>query len=175
MKTSIAGIVILVALAVLVIAQRAPKNTTQNLPHLPKFVLEDVLSFKVAIKGKTSMKAKKEGERWLLLGSTSAKYLNPLAVDQLLHDLQTMQAKRVVVRKTELFQRFAVDENEVMLADKQGNTLLDVFIGKPATDLVSTYIRLADDKRVLTVNKTLTWQIKRTPDAWLEKKDVSPE
>jgi hypothetical protein len=175
MKNIVIGIVIIVVLAVFAIGQREPQNTAQDLPELPQFVLEDVVSFKVAIKGKTSIEAKKEGERWLLLGSTSAKYLNPLAVDQLLHDLQTMQAKRVVVRKTELFQRFAVDENEVVLRDKQDHALLDVFIGKPATDLVSTYIRLADHKRVLTVNRTLTWQIKRTPDAWLEQKDVSPE
>ena len=169
------GLVILVMLALFAIGQRAPKNTAQDLPELPRFQLEDVASLTIRIKQQPEIKAKKEGNRWLLIGSESPSEMNALAVDQLLYDLQTMQAKRVVVRKTELFQRFAVDENEVVLQDKQGHVLLDVFVGKPATDLVSTYIRLADDKRVLTVNKTLTWQVKRTLDAWLDTKEEPPE
>jgi len=41
-----------------------------------------------------------------------------------------------------------------------------VFVGKPATDLRSTYIRVASEDKVLTVDKTLTWQVKRTPESW---------
>ncbi len=179
MKNLGIGFVVIVMLVLFALGQRAPKDTAQVLPNLPSFALAEVAGLVIQIKGQplfeTKKVAKKEGDQWLLVDSETPTYLNILAVDQLLHDLQTMKVKRVVVRKTELFQRFAVDENEVMLKDKQGNVLLDVFVGKPATDLVSTYIRLADDKRVLTVDKILTWQVKRTPDAWLDKKEDSAE
>ncbi len=166
---------ITLGLVVLLISQQSPRDTLQPLPELPRFTIQDVAGFSIFSQGKEVLKARKEGERWLLVAHDAPAYLQTKAVEQLLHDLQTMQAKRVVTRKTELFQRFAVDEHEVVLQDKQGHVLLDVFVGKPATDLVSTYIRLADDKRVLTVDKVLTWQVKRTLDAWLNTKEESPE
>ncbi len=169
------AVLITLGLVALIIMQQSPKDTLQSLPELPHFTVQDVATFSISSKGKVILKGKRKGDKWLLVGSDTPTYLQTKAVERLLHDLQSMQAKRVVVRKTELFQRFAVDENEVVLQDKQGHILLDVFVGKPATDLVSTYIRLADDKRVLTVDKVLTWQVKRTLDAWLDTKEESPE
>ena len=177
MKELIA-VIITFFLVAMIVTQNSPQDTSQILPELPTFALEDVASFSLRLKGKPNLEAKREGDKWLLVDSDTPTYLNALAVEQLLHDLQSMKVKRVASKKTDQFLRFSVADNEVVLQDNQGKVLLDVFIGKPATDLTSTYIRLADEKLVMTVDKVLTWQIKRTPSAWLsptETKDVSTE
>ncbi|MDX8382198.1 MAG: DUF4340 domain-containing protein [Ghiorsea sp.] len=173
MKNIVVGLIIIVVLAVLAIGQRTPKDTAQNLPSIPTFMLADVAYFEINMKNLPRIHAKQENSKWVLVNDDLT--LNDLAVDQLLHDLQTMKVKRVVTKKTELFQRFGVDENEVVLKDKAGKIIFAVFVGSPATDLVSTYIRLSDENRVLTVDKVLTWQVKRTQDGWLEKKDDALE
>ncbi|PCI01483.1 MAG: hypothetical protein COB79_04010 [Zetaproteobacteria bacterium] len=178
MKELIA-VIITLGLIALIVTQQSPKNTYQAIPPLSGFVLQDVAELAIHIQDKPSLAAKKEGLQWRLMGSDKTTYLNVLAVDQLLHDLQTMQVKRIASRNKDTFARFAVAENQVVLKDNQGQVLLDVFIGKPATDLTNTYIRLADAELVMTVDKVLTWQVKRTQDAWLEQeaatKDVSTE
>lgn len=178
MKEFIA-VIITLGLMALIVTQNSPKDTSQTLPELPIFDLADVARLSVHFKGKPSLEAKREGDKWLLLHSDKPTYLQTNVVSQLLHDLSTMQVKRVASKKTDQFQRFSVADNEVVLKDEQGKVLLDVFVGKPATDLTSTYIRLADENMVVTVDKVLTWQVKRTQDAWLEQdvatKDVSTE
>ncbi|MDQ6977538.1 MAG: DUF4340 domain-containing protein [Ghiorsea sp.] len=173
------AVVITLGLVALIVTLNSPSETSQTLPTLPSFVLEDVASFSVQRKDKTKLEAKRSGDKWLLVGGATPTYLQTNVVSQLLHDLQNMQVKRVASRNPEKFSRFSVLDAQVILQDKEGNDLLDVFIGKPATDLISTYIRLADENMVVTVDKVLTWQVKRTQDAWLEQetatKDVSTE
>ncbi len=171
MKELIA-VIITLGLVALIVTQQAPKDTSQTLPELPKFILQDVASFRIYIKDKPRLEVKREGEQWLLVGSDTPTYAQKNAVSQLLYDLQTMQVKRVASRKTDQFSRFSVLDEHVVLKDKEGKVLLDVFVGKPATDLTNTYIRLAGDDMVMTVDKVLTWQVKRTQDGWLEKQDI---
>jgi len=178
MKELIAVVITLVLVA-LIVTQNSPDETSQALQSLPSFVLEDVASFSVQLKDKSKLEAKREGDKWLLTGRDTPTYLQTKVASQLLHDLQTMQVKRVASRNPDKFSRFSVSDAQVILQDKEGKVLLNVFIGKPATDLTSTYVRLADENMVVTVDKVLTWQVKRTQDAWLEKqtatKDVSTE
>ena len=177
MKELIA-VIITLGLMALIVTQQSPKDTSQHLPSLPSFALESVASFTIQMKGKPSLEAKREGDKWLLVGSDTPTYLQDNAVSQLLHNLQSMRVKRVVSRKKEQFSRFSVQNEQVVLKDSAGKVLLDVFVGKPATDLTHTYIRLAGADMVITVDKVLTWQVKRTHDAWLKHeaaKDTSPE
>ncbi|MCF6208465.1 MAG: DUF4340 domain-containing protein [Ghiorsea sp.] len=178
MKELIA-VVITLGLVALIVTQNSPNETSQTLPLLPSFALEDVASFSVQLKDKPKLEAKRDGDKWTLVGSDTPTYLQANVVSQLLHDLQTMQIKRVASHTPDKFARFTVQDAQVILQDKEGKMLLDVFVGKPATDLTSTYIRLADENMVVTVDKVLTWQVKRTQDAWLEQdavtKDVSTE
>ncbi|MDQ7004439.1 MAG: DUF4340 domain-containing protein [Ghiorsea sp.] len=168
MKELIA-VIITFFLVALIVIQNTPQETSQMLPKSPSFSLEDVASLSVRLKDKPDLEAKRDGDKWLLANSGTPTYLNPLAIDQLLHDLQSMKVKRVASANPEQFSLFSVADHEVVLQDKAGKVLLDVFIGKPATDLTSTYIRLADEKLVITVDKVLTWQVRRTQDAWLNK------
>ncbi len=166
------AVVFVVILTVVVIAQYAPQNTAQQLPSLPTFKLEAVKSFTIKVDGKLSLQGKRDGEKWLLLSDSNTVLQKPV-VEQLLYDLQHMQVKRVASKNPNQQSRFAVAESEVLLKDGQGEILLDVFVGKPATDLMSTYIRLANHDDVLTVDKILTWQVKRTPDAWVQKEETA--
>ena len=174
MKELIA-VVITLGLVALIVTQQAPKDTLQTLPELPSFALQEIETFVLHTKGKLKLKAKREGDKWLLLGSDTPGYLQGNVVSQLLHDLQSMQVKRVASRNPEQFSHFSVLDQHVVLKDKQDKVLLDVFVGKPATDLTNTYIRLAGIDMVMTVNKVLTWQIKRTKGAWLEQKDAAKD
>ncbi len=177
MKELIA-VVATILLVALIVMQNTPQDTLQALPELPRFHVEDVTRMTIRQQGEPILEGKREENRWRLAGGDEPVYLDALVVEQLLLDLQSMKAKRIVSKKTEQFSRFSVADDEVVLQDKQGNILLDVFIGKPATDLTSTYIRLADQQLILAVDKVLTWQVKRSQDAWLattEAKDAPAE
>ncbi|WP_051938107.1 DUF4340 domain-containing protein [Ghiorsea bivora] len=174
MKELIA-VIITLGLVALIVTQQAPKDTSQALPKLPTFAVQDVDSIAVYAKDKTRLQAKRDGDKWIVEGADKPVYVQSNVVNQLLQDLQTMQVKRVASRTEDNFSRFSVLTDHVVLKNKQGEVLLDVFVGKPATDLASTYIRLADENMVVTVDKVLTWQVKRTHDAWLEQKAATKD
>jgi len=165
------AIVGLFALVVLLIWQQKPQETLQNLPTLPSFVLADVVTLEIKQQA-GSLQADYDGQTWTLVGDKH-KQLKEAVVGQLLLDLQTMKPQRVASTKAEYVHRFAVADSDVRvtLSDNKGAKLLDMIIGKPATDLRSTYIRLFGQDTVLTVNKILTWQVKRTPGAWLVEEE----
>jgi len=175
-KWIVGGIVILLLLGVAM--QQQPSNTSQALPTLPSFALQDVVSLRIVQQDKLTVDTKREGNAWVTVqdGESQSGTVKAAVVEQLLFDLQMMQPKRVASSKPEHQSRFSVTEaagSRVVLKGSQGDVLLDVIIGKPATDLVSTYIRISDSNTVMTVNKTLTWQVKRTADSWLAKdKDI---
>jgi len=174
MKKLVAVGIVLVLLGVWLSLQ-APVDTGQSLPKLPTFQVDDVVTLQIKRGDTVVLDAVRQGQVWKQADADNSVTLQAAAVEQLLHDLQSMKPKRVVSRKAERFTRFAVDDHQVVLKDKNEKVLLDVFVGKPATDLTSTYIRLADSPVVLSVDKVLTWQVKRTHDAWLEKTKPAKE
>ncbi len=172
---NIVYVVVILALIGGWIAQQAPIATSQTLPVLPTFKLEDVAQFELVQQGKVLIQARYEHQKWLLLQAAEPAYLKAAVVEQLLRDLQTMSPKRVASNKAEHHGRFDVSDSDVsvLLSDHHGKELLHLFVGKPATDLRSTYVRLATEDTVVTVDKILTWQVKRTKDAWLaEEKEA---
>jgi len=168
MKKAIFALV-LVALIAGVVVQQQPAATLQALPELPKFSVKDVVSFEIKMNAKNGIKAVREGETWLLSEADQPTAIKTAEVDRLLSDLSNMQPKRVASHKPEHHARFSVTDGDasVVLRNKAGETILHLMVGKPATDLVSTYVRLAGEDTVITVDKTLTWQVKRTDEAWL--------
>jgi len=167
MKKSVVALIV-VLLAGALWLQQQPKDTAQTLPALPTFALANVQHVEVMLDHKTTLKAQRDGDAWILADADSRQLLHVLAIEQLLMDLQNMQPKRVVSHNPENAAKFevAASDARVTLTDANKKVLLDVFVGKPATDLRSTYIRLASEDKVLTVDKTLTWQVKRTPESW---------
>lgn len=174
MKKIAVVLMVLLLAAALWLQQHQPKDTSQTLPPLPSFTLADVQRVAINLNHAPTLKAKREGEAWLVSDAEHRQLVNGIALGQLLADLQMMQPKRLVSSKADAYAaKFEVAPRDarVTLLDAEQNVLLDIYVGKPATDLRSTYLRLAGDNRVLTVDKTLTWQVKRTPESWL----TSPE
>jgi len=168
--------VILVLVAVLVVQQK-PQSTTQTLPSFNTFKISDVTQVALKKHGEVIMHGKHVEEEWLSISAIKepAVKLQTAVIEQLLHDLQSMQIKRVVSHQAENHDAFAVNAQQVTLKNEQGEVLLDVFVGKPAKDLISTYIRFAGQDEVLTVDKILTWQVKRTAASWLDKDESISE
>jgi len=173
MKKLIFGLVLLALLAA-VVMQQQPKSTSQTLPELPKFTVGNVTAFEIKMNQENAIKATRDGETWLLTEPEQPTPVKAVVVGQLLSDLSNMQPKRVASHNPEHHARFSVADTDasVQLYNADGEVILHLMVGKPATDLVSTYVRLAGDDMVVTVDKTLTWQVKRTKEAWLvEEKD----
>ncbi|MDQ7002718.1 MAG: hypothetical protein Q9N02_08560, partial [Ghiorsea sp.] len=112
MKELIA-VIITLGLVALIVTQQSPKDTLQTLPELPSFAMQDVARFSIQSKGKPYLKAKRDGEQWLLMDSDTPTYLQKNVVAQLLHDLQAMRIKRVASREKEQFSRFSVQYKHV--------------------------------------------------------------
>lgn len=176
MKKIVMPLIILI-LVVLVLAQQNPSSTSQDLPQLKSFAFEDVLQFSIKQNGKFTVQAKLVDKRWLLADTASdtasEAVIQTNVVEQLLLDLRDMQIKRVVSHTAENFADFSVTEHDstVLLSNAKGEPLLHLIVGKPAMGLLSTYVRFAGENRVLTVDKILTWQVKRTADGWLSKEE----
>lgn len=169
-------VVIVLTLAGLLIWQQSPASTSQSLPTLPSLTLAEIEQFEIKRQGKVLVQAKRENLDWLMMGLESATHLQTNLVEQLLTDIVNMQVKRVASTKAEHQNRFSVAENDtqLVLSAKDGSKLLSVMVGKPATDLRSTYVRLTGEHTVITVDKVLTWQVNRAAKAWLEE-DVTSE
>lgn len=157
--------------------QSRPSSAPQALPELPSFAADAVAAIDIDNPGKTSVHLKKQADGWYLVpgaGNDTGTSSEPVraatdAVEHLLADLAAMRPVRVVSHKPEHYARLGVDEHggtHLRLLDAGNQPLLDAYIGKPATDLVTTYLRLASGDAAVTVNRSLSWQVRRMPDAW---------
>jgi len=143
-----------------------PESAPQQMPEMVRFDVDAVASIAlVAGEGEKVMLSRSDG-RWLLAEGEPA---DEDAVSHLLNDLATMRVVRVVTRSFEHHERLQMDVRQasrVTLSDAGGKPLLELFIGKQGTDLISTYLRLADAPEVLAVDKALLWQVKRSYQGW---------
>ena len=162
-------VIAIVVLLLAAIAQREPGSTLQQLPALSGFERQKVAVVEIAAPGREPLQLKRSGKGWQVAGMDAEA--DNEAVEQLLLNLEDMHPKRIATRKSEHHQRFAVTDEDVRvkLIDAKGEILLHLLIGNPATDLTSTYIRIVGEEMVLTVDKILTWQVKRTSEAWFTK------
>lgn len=100
------------------------------------------------------------------------------AVQHLLQNLAAMQVVRVVAHHHAHDASLALDEAQAIglsVQDKQGKVLLRMQIGKSATDMLSTYVRIDEQEEVLAVDQALVWQVRRMRDAWLAPRKVLSE
>ncbi len=88
-------------------------------------------------------------------------------IGQLLDDLATMRIIRVVTHTHAHDAELGLDRGvHVRLLDAGNTPLLDIMVGKQASDLISTYVRKKGKPEVLAVDRALVWQISRPTDAW---------
>jgi len=155
--------------------QSLPDSESQTLPVWTAFEPAQVRDITLAGGGASPTHLKRQGEQWMLLPESDVAVVEQAvaaddeAVDHLLADLAYMQPVRIVTRHAEHFSRLGVDAANgmhVVLRDLSNAILLDILVGTPATDLISTYVRRQGDDEAVAVNRSLTWQIKRTHQAW---------
>ncbi len=159
----------LLALGLWVLGQQAaPKSALQALPEWPQIDVQRVAAIEILQGDNRQLAIRKKNTAWFVGTDGEETRADDGAVRHLLEDLAHMHPVRVVSHQPAHFSRLGVadDASRVRLLDGQQTLLLDLLIGKPATDLVSTYVRLAGTSRAVTVNRSLTWQVRRIPDAW---------
>ncbi|MDX8396341.1 MAG: DUF4340 domain-containing protein [Mariprofundaceae bacterium] len=156
----------------------SPDSAPQALPSLPEIHEIDVTSVDIVLPSETqsTIKLRRDVNGWLLEQGKGSIAANKQAVERLVHDLSMMQPIRLLSKKAELHEQFHLGDDavRVVLQDKKGQTLLDIFIGKQGTDLISTYVRLVGKSEALAVNRTLVWQVKRMPESWRLAESAAP-
>ncbi len=105
---------------------------------------------------------------WLVRDRYGDVAANGDLVDRLLRDLVEMRPVRVVTRNPDYFDRFRLgkEADRLVLRDADGQALLDLLVGKPGSDLISTTVRRAGENSVMTVDRSLGWQVGRKPAQW---------
>ncbi|MDX8397282.1 MAG: DUF4340 domain-containing protein [Mariprofundaceae bacterium] len=95
---------------------------------------------------------------------------------RLLDDLLSMQQVRLVSHDHDHDKVLGLQYElvHIQCLDAAGKILFSVDVGKQASDLVSTYVRLGGQDQVISVNKTLVWQVRRRMSAWLNVLPASP-
>lgn len=144
-----------------------PAHAPQSMPSLPAWDVAAVNTIEIRPRGQEAIVLHKRQGGWIVHADKEDTPAEATAVTKLLEDLHNMQPVRLVTSKRKHYRDLGVDaEADRVRLLRDGSILLAVHIGKPASDLVSTYVRLVDQAAVLAVDKSLTWQIKRNPKAW---------
>ncbi len=164
---------LIAALAIWALWQQSlPDSAPQALPAWDAFDQAKVSGIEIRNTGAGPVRLQLQNQTWMWLsaeGEKAAVIANDEAVQHLLADLGSMRVGRVVSHQAAHFARLGVDEatgTHVIVSDAKGAVLLDIFVGKPASDLISTYVRRQGEDIAVTVNRSLTWQVKREAKSW---------
>jgi len=144
-----------------------PVAAPQSMPELTRFNQDQIKRVSLNVGSREVLSLLFQDDVWLL-GDDSLARADENAVFRLLDDLRDMEPLRVVTRNPERHQRLQVHEGStrLVLKDDSDHVLLDVYVGKQGSDLISTYIRLANSPEVVAVDRALAWQVRRSPGAW---------
>ncbi|MDQ6962359.1 MAG: DUF4340 domain-containing protein [Mariprofundaceae bacterium] len=139
-----------------------PLHVVQSMEHWPVFDQKKVSDVRV-INQDGEVITLHKADVWML-GDQQA---DEKAVLQIIHDLHVMKPIRVVSRNIKQYARLEVtDKATRVVLSAHGVTLLDLYVGKQGSDLISTYVRLQQSQEVVAVNKALVWQVNRQQSAW---------
>lgn len=149
-KPIVVMLILLLAVVVFWLASR-PDSAPQKMPELVRFNPADVFSIMLKQEAVGVISLRRSGEKWWL-SEEGEEAADVDAVLHLLDDLASMEIVRVVTRSPENYERLQIGlekmgstktgsgSTQVILKGESGNTLLDLFIGKQGSDLISTYL-----------------------------------
>lgn len=151
-----------------------PPEALQAMPSWPAVVPAKVTNIVLhaAGPGMSPVHLERRGKTWRVREGKHWQDADAQAVADMLGTLATMRPDRVVTENPAHDAELRVTDaaNRITLKDAQGAVVLDLLVGKPGPDLVSTYVRLAGKPAVLSVNRALDWQVRRPASAWLKPK-----
>ncbi|MDX8407064.1 MAG: DUF4340 domain-containing protein [Mariprofundaceae bacterium] len=168
------------ALAVWALWQQSkPDSAQQALPSWTSFDQAKAGDILIQNRNAPAIHLQRQQSAWMLLpvGDEAPLAADAGAVAHLLADLANMRIVRVVSHQPAHFSRLNVDEKSgahVIVKDAGGDALLDIFVGKPGSDLISTYVRRSGEDAAVTVNRSLTWQVKRVRSGWQAPEPATP-
>ncbi|MDX8377730.1 MAG: hypothetical protein R8L53_06880 [Mariprofundales bacterium] len=145
--------------------QEQPVQGAQTMPSWPQVSQEVVTQVEIMRDNKIIRLYKKATEWTVSDGRNASSH----QVDKLVADLCNMRPVRVVSRLADhhAMLQLGDDAPHIVLRNAQGDVLLELLIGKAATDLVGNYVRLLNHDESLAVNRALLWQVSRNEDGWL--------
>jgi len=163
---------------VLVWLASRPDSAPQSMPEMVRFNPDEVHTLALTDGRGVAVSLLRSDSGWKLKGEGGEgeqQNADADAVQHLLDDLASMNIVRVVTRNPGHYEKLRVTTGSVRLLLKRegGDSLLDLSVGKQGSDLISTYLRLADRPEVLAVDRTLLWQVRRPYREW--KASVSPD
>lgn len=176
MKKTVIAVSLLFLTGVVIWLASRPDSAPQVMPEMVRFNPDAVYALTLTNGGEVSVSLLRDDSRWKLEGVEGEQEdADADVVQRLLDDLASMKIVRVVTRNPEHYEKLRVTtgSTRVLMKREGGDTLLDLFIGKQGSDLISTYLRLADRPEVLAVDRTLLWQVRRPYQDW--KAPVSPD
>lgn len=140
----------------------------------PTLTPDEVASITINHGGAT-VRLQRAGKGWTVRDRYGAVAANSDLVTRLLHDLRDMRPQRVVTRNPDYFQRFRVADggDRLTLKGSGGRVLLDLLVGKPGSDFVSTHVRRADSQAIVLVDRSLGWQVGRAAESWRAPKPAA--
>jgi len=165
-----------------------PDAAYQQMPEMVRFKQGEITSITLARAGSPTLSLVRKDGQWYLseegaLGTdgraaAEAAVEAPVeadeeAVEHLLHDLATMEIVRVVTRNPEQYEKLKVTAGSTgVLLTRDGEIVLELYVGKQGGDILSTYLRVNDWPEVVAVNKSLLWQVNRPFDGWRANEGV---
>lgn len=178
MKKTVIAVSLLFLTGVVIWLASRPDSAPQVMPEMVRFNPDAVYALTLTNGGEVSVSLLRDDSRWKLEGVEGEQEdADADVVQRLLDDLASMKIIRVVTRNPGHYEKLRVTtgSTRVLLKREGGDTLLDLFIGKQGSDLISTYLRLADRPEVLAVDRTLLWQVRRPYQDWKAPAPVASE
>jgi hypothetical protein len=119
----------------------------------------------------------RRGGTWQAQDGKDWKDADGQAVSDMLGTLAGMRPDRLVTTNPGHYADLHVTDgaDRITVKGKDGATMLDLLVGKPGPDLVSTYVRLVGRPAVMSVDRSLGWQVRRSLGDWLKKQPPAPK
>jgi hypothetical protein len=149
-----------------------PPQGLQAMPAWPAVVPAKVADIVLRASGPavTRVHLARNGQGWQVQLGKGWQDADGQAVTDMLGTLATMRPDRIVTRNPAHDAELHVTDgaDRITLKGADGSVMLDLLVGKPGPDLVSTYVRLVGKPAVLSIDRALDWQVRRPASAWVK-------
>ncbi len=180
-KTIIAFVVLVILLAVVVIVEKPFDSSSEKIPEEELILFSDlnideITRININSRG-SEVELKKINNQWKVQDEEKYFPVDEKAIDNLMNHLESMKVDEVVSENPENHVLFEVDSQgaEVKVFTDGEMPVAHFFVGKNGPDFFSTYVRLADEDRVLQVAEYLKSHFDKTLKMWKDRALIRAE
>ncbi|MBD3184056.1 DUF4340 domain-containing protein [Candidatus Poribacteria bacterium] len=161
--------IFIVLLVITIILERpfGDKESDEETLIFPDFDADQVVSVEIKTKDK-EVKLNKEGDTWIV--ATADNYAaDAKAVSDMLAKVKELEISLVASKSADKHAQFEVDEEngtQIKLFGPEDKLLAHLFVGKMGSDFMSTYVRKANQDRVLLVDGYLKSSFDKGTRGW---------